>query len=110
METRASASALLLLSPDPSRFREQPAQPVRGVIVTDDSSEPVLLTLLLPQHEELADSVGLIVANRRLGQIAEGVLAELDRAIILDRVNLQARGHDLAPHLVANIVLDGGEK
>ena len=105
-----TASALVLLSANPSRLREQPAQPVRGVIVTDDSSEPVLLTLLLPQHEELADAVGLIVANWRLGQIAEGVFPELDRALILDRVNLQARGHDLAPHLVANIVLDGGEK
>ena len=80
------------------------------MIAADHPRQPVLLALLLPQHEELADAIGRVLADRRFGHVAEGVLAELDRTVVLQRIDLQTRRHEPAFDLVTNIVLDRGDE
>jgi hypothetical protein len=53
---------------------------------------------VLPDHHELGDPAGLAAGDR-----AEAVLALLDRAVALDRVDLQRARDQFALHLVADV-------
>src|SRR5450631_2669632 len=84
----------------------RPALPIRQVIVADHTRQPVLIALLLPQHEEFADTVGLVPAHGCFSHVAECVFANFDCSVVLQRKHLQSGYHQFTPHLVANIVFD----